>query len=241
MANSSGIAGQLASAGVSVPDVSVVHQYAMYALYFMIGVIVCAGAGYFIWKYIEEKKWNIDLKLFRKVNGVYVPIGDLKAQIQRVGKAGDTWLVVKNGKRLPRPKIWIGINKVWYCEREDGEWINFRLGDIDMQMKEAKAYYVEEDMRLQRLGIQKNLEERFVKEGFWAKYGQTIMTIIFCLLVTICLVVLFQKFDGLTKAFVSASASVEHMAQSVELMSNSIANSGLVSANSTVINLHSGG
>jgi hypothetical protein len=223
LANSSGVAGQLASAGMP----------------FMIGIIVACGVGYFIWKQIELKKWNINLKLFRKVNGVYVPIGDLKAQIQRVGKAGDTWLIVKNGKRLPRPKIWIGSNAVWYCEREDGEWINFRLGDIDAQMKEAKAYYVEEDMRLQRLGIQKNLEERFVKESFWAKYGQTIMTVIFCLLVTICLVVLFQKFDGLTKAFTTSAQAVEHMASSVSELAHQ--NSGVQVVNDTVINLHKGG
>jgi len=42
-----------------------------------------------------------------------------------------------------------------------------------------------------RLGIEKNLQFRFQKEGFWDKYGQTIINAIFYVLVTLMLIVLF--------------------------------------------------
>ena len=91
-------------------------------------------------------------------------------QFARIGKAGDYWCKLKKFKKtLPRPRRQVEKNTYWFYEREDGEWVNFTLNDFDDGMKKAGAYFVDEDMRLQRLGIQKNLQERlwiFAKKNF---------------------------------------------------------------------------
>jgi hypothetical protein len=101
------------------------------------------------------------------------------------------------------------------------------MGDIDEQMKQAGAYYVDEDMRLQRLGIQKNLNNRLTKESFWSKYGTTIMMVIFCVIVTICLVMLFKELRAFPPAMTDASSSIRDMALAVKDLSNCV-NGGVV-------------
>ena len=103
-------------------------------------------------------------------------------------------------------------NEYWYYIREDGEWINFSLQDVDAQMKAAKVYYVEEDMRLQRLGIQKNLEARFKKITFWERYGGMITTGVFLLIITICLVVIFREMKGAWTGATEMAGAVKEMA-----------------------------
>lgn len=225
----------LNDAGVSLPSMSF-NSVGNYILVFAVGVLgaIILGVGAF-W-FISYYKWRVNVVLYRKINGKIVPVGKFKGMIQRLGKAGDTWLAVKNGKRLPRPKLWQGKFLVWYYEREDGEWINFELGDIDTQMKQVDASYVEEDMRLQRLGIQKNLEDRYVKPSFWDKYGTTIMWVVFIMIVTVCLVILFQKLAGLPEAITKSAQAVEKMANSVEMMSARVGG-GVIPKNSTGVKI----
>ena len=46
---------------------------------------------------------------------------------------------------------------------------------------------------LSRVAIDRNLKDRFQKEGFWDKYGQTIMNIIFAVVLMVCVVVVMTK------------------------------------------------
>jgi len=160
-----------------------------------LGVIVLIGIlGFGVWWFLNRMKYNKTIVLFRKVGNKSVPIGTDKGMFERVGDAGDYWLITKKFKKtLPKPQKQMGKNEYWFYEREDGEWINFDLKDIDQQMKDAGIDYVEEDMRLQRLGIQKNLRDRFYKESFWQKYGNTIMSVMFILIISIMLIVLFKE------------------------------------------------
>ena len=93
--------------------------------------------------------------------------------------------------------------------------INFSLGDIDYQMRKAGAYYVDTDMGMQRLGIEKNLRDRFQKVGFWQKYGTTIVGALFVIMVTVSLVVLFAKLIDVSKALESTASAIRDMSETV--------------------------
>lgn len=175
-----GITDFATQAGLKAPSFAGVSNVVIWVGLGIFGMIIIGGVLYW---YMVMKSFNINIKLFKKINGRFTPVMDEKGKFERIGRAGDLWLVTqKLKKRLPRPKLPMTKNTYWYWEREDGEWINFQLSDFDKQMKEAKAYFIDEDMRLQRLGIYKNLENRFEKIGFWDKYGQMIITIIVILL-----------------------------------------------------------
>jgi len=216
------VTGLLGEAGITLPKVSM-SSIGMWAIYIIGGILLCVGAVFGVYYLIQYFKWNKKVILFKRVSNRIIPIKTDKAMFERVGQSGDYWLKTKGMKKtLPRPKIEMDRNTFWFFERDDGEFINFELADIDEQMKKAGAYYVEEDMRLSRLGIQKNLQARLIKETFWQKYGATIMLVIFVLLVTICLVVLFQKMTDNWKVASETAKAIEHMAMAVEQMSKNI-------------------
>jgi uncharacterized membrane protein len=187
-------------------------QYIVVAIVTIIGITI--GLTYFL----NVLNYSKTFKLFEKIKGKVYQTGFEKAKFERVGIAGDYWARTQKSKKvLPKPRITSGKNTYNYYIREDGEWINFGLEDIDEKMHEAKVYYVDEDIRLQRLGIQKNLETRFKKEKFWDKYGNVIMMIIFAVIITICLVVLFQKLilvsDGLKQTASAMTKLADAMLQ----------------------------
>lgn len=186
-------------------------------------LIIIAIAGLLGWMtvwLIKFLKYNKKIVLFRKVGNKIMPVLRDKAMFERVGTGGDYWCRMRKFKKiLPRPQIQTEKNTFWFFEREDGEWINFSLGDFDKQLKNnANISYIDEDMRLQRLGIQKNLIARFQKITFWDKYGGTIVFLGFTVIVTVCLVVLFQKMTNAWTQAQMMAAAVRDMAIEVHNM-----------------------
>lgn len=181
---------------------------------------ILATVFYFVYKSLI---YNKVIKIYRKVGNKTILVAVDKGYFARVGNAGDYWCLTKKLKKtLPRPTIQSGKNEYWFFEREDGEFINFGLGDIDAQMKAAKVYYIDEDMRLARLGIQKNLRDRFQKVSFWQKYGGLIMNLIYLIVSTILLVVLFKEIKGVWEAGHSMAGAVRDMAVQVENMARRV-------------------
>lgn len=181
-----------------------------------ITVVIVGLLAWLIFLQIQKRLYNKKIKLFRKVGGRVTKNAEDMAMFERIGIGGDMWCKTKTFKKIiPKPRIQMEPNTYWFYEREDGEWINFCLEDIDLKMKEAKAYFVDEDMRLQRLGIQKNLASRFQKQTFMEKYGGMITFSLFVLIVTVCLVVLFQKMESSYTGATQMASSVQSMAEAL--------------------------
>jgi hypothetical protein len=114
---------------------------------------------------------------------------------------------IKAIKWLPVGKIQTAPREFWYSIREDGEWINFALSDINKISKEAGIRFVQEDMRLQRLATERLLEQRLMNKSFWEKWGTTIMMIIVFLVISICMVLIFFQFGKLLDKFTVVEAT----------------------------------
>jgi len=213
------MANLLAEAGVNLPNISggSLANFGLYVLGFFFAVIIL---GILTWVFIRYKKYNQKILIFRKINGVVMPFGKDQGWFQRIGKAGDYWCrTLKTKKILPKPTIAMGRNTFWYYIREDGEWINFGVENIDDKMKSAGVYYVDEDMRLQRLGIEKNIRDRFEKkEGFFAKYGGLIVNIFFILIVMVALILLFKEMGGLADKLGNVAGSINKLAEATTNM-----------------------
>lgn len=163
-------------------------------------------------------KYNKKAKIFQKVGNKIVLKISSKACYEKVGRSGDRMFFIKSLKKYTKePSIQMAKNEYWFFEREDGELINFCLADFDEIMKKAGAFYVDFDMRMARLGIEKNLKERHLKERFWDKYGTTIMNILAFLILTIGLVVFFWQ---LNKLMVSLEGLVGAMNGYIDAFNN---------------------
>ncbi len=202
---------------ISMSDVGTLAIWGIGALIFFI------LAGVVTYYLVQRFKYNKTVVLFKKVGGKPTRVLTDKGMFERVGNAGDFWCRLRKSKKiLPRPRIEIAKDEFWFYQRKDGEWINFELEDIDETMKRLKVRYDDEDMRLQRLGIQKNLLQRFQKLTFWQKYGGMIMSLIFVLVVSVMFIVLFKTMgDSWSEAGQMAEA-VRDMANQVHQLSQRV-------------------
>jgi len=159
--------------------------------------VALIGIGVFMWFNKQQLKHSIPL--YKMVGGKLMEVANYKAKDFKIGYAGDKlWFVPKAKKYIMAGTIQSGRNKFLHFEREDGEWVNFGLDDLDEQMKTAGARYIQSDMRAGRIAISNILEARFKgKESFWEKYGSMITQTIFYLIVSVSMVIIFYQWGGI--------------------------------------------
>lgn len=179
------------------------------ALIVTISVVILGLIGIlFYWRTIKRNYW-ISIHLFRLIGNVPTRIAIHSAREIAFGMAGDKlWKVAPSGffklkviKWLPVGKIQTAPKEFWYYIREDGEWINFQMGDLNKASKEMGIRFVQEDMRLQRLATERLLEQRLMNKSFWEKWGTTVMMIIVFLVIAVCMVIMFFQFGKLLDKF----------------------------------------
>jgi len=177
-------------------------------LVLVISFVVLGLIGFIIyWKAVKKKFW-IKIHVFRLIGNTPTRVAVYNAKEVPFGMAGDRlwkvatgFLMLKAIKWLPCGKIQTAPREFWYYIREDGEWINFSLDDLNEIQKKAGVKFVQEDMRLQRLATERLLEQRLMNKTFWEKWGTTIMLIIVFMVVAVCMVVIFFQFSKLLDKF----------------------------------------
>ena len=157
---------------------------------FIIGILIAIGIGVLVYIIFDRRRFWIRIPLYRKVGNVPTRVATYKAKIFPVGKAGDKLWFVKGVKKYISPAtIQSAPNEFMHWEREDGEWINFSMGDLDEDQKRAGVKYIHQDMRSQRIATSNLLEQRLMQKGFWEKWGVVIGYVIFFLVITVAVVI----------------------------------------------------
>lgn len=177
------------------------------AIVIAIVVVILGLIGFLIYISSVKKQYFLKIHLFKLVGNVPTRIAIHVARPVNFGMAGDQlWRVAPNKaimkafkiiKWLPVGKIQTGANEFWYYLREDGEWINFSLKDLNQTSREMNVKFVNEDMRLQRLATERLLEQRLMNKNFWEKWGTTVMMLIVFLVVAVCMVIIFYQWGKL--------------------------------------------
>jgi len=139
------------------------------------------------------------IPLYKKIGNRVIKVAVYKAKDFKIGLAGDKlWFVPKVKKYIPCGTLQTAPNEYTFFEREDGEWINIDMPDIDEDMKKAKVKYVNSDMRSQRIAISNIIDQRFAnKKSWWEQYGHLVTHIIFYMIVCICMVVIFWQWGDI--------------------------------------------
>ena len=94
--------------------------------------------------------------------------------------------------------------------------INVSIENVDEKQRLLGVKFVDTDMRMQRLGIEKNLAYRLQKKNFWEQYGQTIMNVIFYVLITMLLIVLFVQWKNTGEVLNKAVETAGEVLKEVE-------------------------
>lgn len=174
----------------------------MVLLIFFLAVLIMGLIGLGIWMYLARKQLKYTLPLYKRIGNKVIRVAIYKAKDFKIGRAGDKlWYVPKVKKYIGCGILQTAPNEYTYFEREDGEWINIEMPDVDEQMKKAKVRYVAQDMRSQRIAISSILEARFKgKQSWWEKYGAMLTQIIFYFITCLCLVVIFWQWSGIVES-----------------------------------------
>lgn len=191
MADPVDLTGQFA--GINIGSIG----FALLIFFLALAFVGIFGAGLFYW--IQRKKLKYTIPLYKKIGNRVIKIATFKAMDYSISRAGDKlWYVPKAKKYIGVGSLQSGKNEYSYFERSDGEWINFEIPDIDMNMKEAKVKYLQQDMRAQRIAISSILEQRFAnKQSWWDQYGNLVTYTIFYLVVAISMVVIFYQWSDI--------------------------------------------
>ena len=187
--------------------------FKVFAIIF-IAVLLIGLIGFIVWYLINRKKWWIRIPLYKKIGNVPTRIGILKGKVMPIGRAGDClWFVKGAGlkKWIPPAEMQTANKEYLHYVREDGEWVNFVLADIDEIQKKAGVKYVKTDMRLQRLATDKLLEQRHLKRSFLEKWGVVIGFVIFFLIISISLVVFFHQYSKVVDNLGSVMAQADQI------------------------------
>lgn len=168
-------------------------------LVFFVAIVVCLIIGSIIFLYIRKRQLKYKIPLYKKIGSNVIRIATLKAKDFKVGLAGDKlWYVPKAKKYIIPATIQTAPNEYTHFEREDGEWINIGLPDIDEKMKQMGVKYIHQDMRSNRIAISDLLEARFRdKKSWWERYGHLVTHVIFYLIVAISMVVIFYQWSNI--------------------------------------------
>ena len=167
----------------------------------MIIVIIIIGLfTVFIILFLLNRKYNKKIIIFEKIGKSFVPSRKDKAMEVKFSTAGDSITYLRKHKKyLPTPSIQTGNREYWYFIREDGEWINFGLEDLDEASREVGARFLDKEMRYARTSIQKGLKDRYEQQSAWQKYGIYILSFGYVALIGVMVWLLFDKWVDLAQ------------------------------------------
>lgn len=170
----------------------------------LVFALACA-IGIYIWW--TSRIYNIKVMDFENVaGGGFQLVHKDKARLVKMGVAGEEILYLRKRKtyRSAYGKK-MGKNQYWFAKGQDGYWYNFLLGDLDAKMGMLDIEPIDRDMRYMHTAIARNIEDRYRKQTFMDKWGQTIFNFIFLFLMILALWFLIDKIGDLIEQLVQAS------------------------------------
>lgn len=167
----------------------------------LLTLIIISIMGVSAFMFMRWMKYNKKIIIFEKIGNNFEPTRKDKASEVKFSTGGDTiFYLLKHKKYIPNPSIQTGRRTYWYFIREDGEWINFGMEDLDHKSRKLGARFLDKEMRYARTQIQKGLKERYDKPGFWQQYGLLIFSLGYIAMIGVMTWLLFDKWLDLASA-----------------------------------------
>jgi|SRR3990172_6128970 len=199
---------------------------------FLVVAIFLIIAGIVVYFVVQRFKFNKKIEIWKKIGGHWERLGYDRAKELKYGMAGDSvFYLRKRRKYLPYPELQVGRNLYWFAIREDGEWINIDLEDVDFTMKRAKAKFLHPEMRYARTALLRNLKDRLDKPKFLEKYGMVLATFGSLIIILVFMWLIVDKLisigDQLTGAISAVDPVLDKAEKILVAVDNVCANTGV--------------
>ncbi len=185
-------------------------------------LLLLVVAGIFTYWYLNKKSYNKTIVKFREINGLCRRVGTEKAkEIVLPGTSIRAYYLRSSKFFLPRPSIETGNDEYWFFIRDDGEWMNIGVGNVNQKLREMDVKFDHTDMRMANAAL-KRLVDKSYKKGSWIKeYAPYIAMGILVIMLSIAVYIPMQKGGEVTGA---AAANVETFKEITETMNDILVN-----------------
>ena len=183
---------------------------------FAIVFIIFGLVGWLIYWRITSKQYKFKIPLYKSINGINYKQANYLAKNIPISKAGDNLWFIKGIKKFIAPATKTDAPNTYpHEEREDGEWINFEIASVNEIQKKAGVKFIQQDMRTQRIATGQILEQRLINKGFWEKYKDMIIHLLFYIVVTMLMIVTFWQWGNLVERIGGLVANLEATAKTM--------------------------
>lgn len=163
----------LASTGVDLSSDTGVFNFS-FITDLVIFLVLAVFAGAFTYWYLQRKTYNKTIVKFREVNGITRRIGVEKAkEITLPNTSVRAYYLRKSQFYIPRPSIESAENEYWMFVRNDGEWVNVGLTNLNEELLKFGLKYDHTDMRMANAALKKLVDRSYKKSNWikeWAPY-----------------------------------------------------------------------
>lgn len=165
------------------------------ALIILLVIILFSATAIITYIVIKKRKFNKFVVVFEKVGGKEEVVMRCRAMFSKFGRGGDQVMILEKGKKvLPKPEIQVGRNNYWFKIREDGEWINIGIEDIDEKFRELKCNFLHPEIRYQKTSIQDGmLKERYQNTSWWKENWHIVVSIVVIAILLIFMFLITSK------------------------------------------------
>lgn len=184
----------------------------------VIFLLLCVVAGGFTYWWLMRKTYNKQIVKFREINGVTRRVGIEKAKEIVLPGTSVRAFYLKNSKfYIPRPSIETGTNEFWYFIREDGEWVNVGLANLNTELKQLGLHYDHTDMRMANAALKRLVDKSYKKLNWLKEYAPYIG---FAVIIIMLAIGGYMVMGESAKIVSAASSNVEALAKITETMNS---------------------
>lgn len=154
----------------------------------------------FLLKRKEKKLYNITIHFFEEVQGNLIPIEQcLACELTIPNTSVKVFYIKSKDLYLPRGVRKMGKNSYWYAIRDNKEIVNFRIKNINKEMKEANLDYDHTDMRYAMNNLRDLIKRNYRDKSipWWREYKEVISIVIYVFVLTLSIFFILNKIGDL--------------------------------------------
>lgn len=162
-------------------------------------VLMAIVGGILYWAYyLKKKKKNYNKRIFwfEEVHGEMVPLGEDKAtELIIPGTNINVFYIKEKDMYLPRPVIRMGKDSYWFAIRNNRELVNFKMKNINEEMRDANIEYDHTDMRYSLTNLKELIKRNYrdKSQPWWREYKEIISLVLLIFVLTLSFIFLFSK------------------------------------------------
>ena len=179
-------------------------------------IIFMALCAILIYLIVMKRRYKQPIRIFERSGEDMAPVGFDWGWVTRLGNAGDYWMIWRKGKRIDaKPQIYTNFiykKEAWFYKREDGEYINFTMSNINEEMI-SKVNFKNQGMSYLRIAIQRNLRDELKGISLLKEYMPYIAMAIMVMVLVICNVVNYKAQEKAWEQIGGIAASINKLDQ----------------------------